>query len=111
MLTLSRDAAHTIHPLAGQGLNQGQGDAAVLVRTIENAVEHGADIGSLEALEAYNRDRWGTNNLMLGTVDKLHKLYRFDSGPMVSLRSFGLSAVDSFPTLKKFLMKSAAGVA
>ena len=111
MLIPFSDAAHTIHPLAGQGLNQGQGDAAALVRAIEVAVEHGVDIGSQEALEAYNSDRWATNNLMLGVVDKLHKLYRFDSGPIVPLRSLGLSAVGSFPILKKFLMKNAAGAA
>lgn len=47
----------------------------------------------------------------MGVVDKLHKLYRFDSGPIVPLRTLGLSAVDKIPTLKKFLMKTAAGAA
>ncbi|KAF2096645.1 ubiquinone biosynthesis hydrox [Rhizodiscina lignyota] len=110
-VALIGDAAHTIHPLAGQGLNQGQGDAASLVRAIKAAVEHGADIGSQEALDAYNRDRWAANNLLLGVVDKLHKLYQFESGPIVPLRSFGLSAVNRLPALKKFLMKSATGAA
>ena len=50
-------------------------------------------------------------HLLMGVVDKLHKLYRFETGPMVPLRTLGLAAVDRFPTLKKFLMKTAAGAA
>ncbi len=46
-VVLSSDAAHTIHPLAGQGLNQGQGDVESLAQTIEYAVRHGQDIGTL----------------------------------------------------------------
>lgn len=110
-IALIGDAAHTIHPLAGQGLNQGQGDAAALVRAIENAVQHGADIGSQQALEPFNSDRYAANNLLMGIVDKLHKLYRFESGPIVPLRTLGLAAVDRLPLLKRLLMRTAAGAA
>jgi ubiquinone biosynthesis monooxygenase Coq6 len=108
-IALVGDAAHTIHPLAGQGLNQGQADVASLVKTIERAVETGQDIGSQIALEEYNSERYAANNAILGVCDKLHKLYSFDSGPIVPLRSLGLSAVNKLGFLKGFLMNRAAG--
>ena len=108
-LALVGDAAHTIHPLAGQGLNQGQGDVASLLKTIEAAVETGQDIGSQICLEDYNSERYAANNAMLGACDKLHKLYSVGSGPIVPLRSLGLSAVDKLGFLKGFLMSRAAG--
>jgi ubiquinone biosynthesis monooxygenase Coq6 len=107
-IALVGDAAHTIHPLAGQGLNQGQADVASLVQTIKSAVETGQDIGSQLALEQYNSERYAANNAMLGVCDKLHKLYSFDSGPIVPLRSLGLQAVDKLGFLKGFLMRRAA---
>ncbi|KAI4128495.1 MAG: hypothetical protein LQ347_004166 [Umbilicaria vellea] len=108
-VALVGDAAHTIHPLAGQGLNQGQGDVASLVRTIENAVSHGQDIGTQMSLEPYNAERYAANHQLLGVVDKLHKLYSVQSGPLVTLRSWGLQAVDKMTPLKEFLMRQAAG--
>jgi ubiquinone biosynthesis monooxygenase Coq6 len=104
-----RDAAHTIHPLAGQGLNQGQGDVASLVRTIETAMQSGQDIGSSLSLEPYNSERYAANNTLLGVCDKLHKLYSFESGPIVPLRSIGLRAVNQLGFLKGYLMRTAAG--
>jgi len=103
------DAAHTIHPLAGQGLNQGQADAASLVRTIESGVLHGQDIGAQLSLESYNGERYAENNALLGVCDKLHRLYSVESGPIVPLRSLGLKAVDMMGPLKGFLMRRAAG--
>ncbi|KAH8725352.1 hypothetical protein GQ44DRAFT_653210 [Phaeosphaeriaceae sp. PMI808] len=108
-VALVGDAAHTIHPLAGQGLNQGQGDAAALVRTISHAVQTGQDIGSTLALESYNSERYAENNAMLGVCDKLHRLYSVESGPIVGLRSLGLRAVDALGPLKGFFMSRAAG--
>ncbi|KAF2831108.1 ubiquinone biosynthesis hydrox [Ophiobolus disseminans] len=108
-VALVGDAAHTIHPLAGQGLNQGQGDAAALVRTVSHAVQTGQDIGSTLALESYNSERYAENNAMLGVCDKLHRLYSVESGPIVGLRSLGLRAVDAMGPLKGFFMNRAAG--
>lgn len=108
-VALVGDAAHTIHPLAGQGLNQGQGDAAALVRTIEHAVSTGQDIGSVLALESYNSERYAENNAMLGVCDKLHRLYSAESWPIVGLRSLGLRAVDAMGPVKGFFMGRAAG--
>lgn len=108
-VALVGDAAHTIHPLAGQGLNQGQGDVESLVRTIQTAVTHGQDIGVQMSLEPYNAERYATNNMLLGVVDKLHKLYAVESGPLIPLRSIGLRAVNSMAPLKHFFMEQAAG--
>jgi ubiquinone biosynthesis monooxygenase Coq6 len=108
-ITLVGDAAHTIHPLAGQGLNQGQGDVESLVKTIEYAVEHGQDIGVRMSLEPYEAERYAANNVLMGVVDKLHKLYAVENGPIVGLRSLGLRAVDRMAPLKEFFMSQAAG--
>ncbi|KAH0544512.1 hypothetical protein FGG08_001411 [Glutinoglossum americanum] len=108
-IALVGDAAHTVHPLAGQGLNQGQGDIQSLAKTIEYAITHGQDIGAQLSLEPYASDRYATNNLLMGVVDKLHKLYGVQSGPVVALRSWGLQAVDAMGGLKGFLMRQAAG--
>ncbi|KAJ1331072.1 ubiquinone biosynthesis monooxygenase Coq6 [Microdochium nivale] len=108
-VALVGDAAHTVHPLAGQGLNQGQADVESLARTIEYAASHGMDIGAQLSLEAYNAERYAANHLLLGVVDKLHKLYSVGSGPLVPLRSLGLSAVNAMRPLKRFFMEQAAG--
>ncbi|KAL1840160.1 hypothetical protein VTJ49DRAFT_734 [Mycothermus thermophilus] len=108
-VALIGDAAHTIHPLAGQGLNQGQGDVQSLAKTIEYAVTHGQDIGVTMSLEPYLAERYAANHVLLGVCDKLHKLYSASSGPLVPLRSVGLSAVNALSPLKSFLMNRAAG--
>jgi ubiquinone biosynthesis monooxygenase Coq6 len=108
-VALVGDAAHTIHPLAGQGLNQGQGDVQSLAKTIEYAVTHGQDIGVTMSLEPYVSERYAANHVLLGVCDKLHKLYSVGSGPLVPLRSAGLSAVNALGPLKNFLMNQAAG--
>ncbi|KAK6062884.1 ubiquinone biosynthesis mono0xygenase COQ6 [Seiridium cupressi] len=108
-VALVGDAAHTIHPLAGQGLNQGQGDVESLVSAIEYSVLHGADLGTRMSLEAYNQERYAANHVLLGVCDKLHKLYSVESGPLVPLRSLGLSAVNAMKPLKNFFMGQAAG--
>ncbi|EKJ79756.1 hypothetical protein FPSE_00036 [Fusarium pseudograminearum CS3096] len=108
-VALVGDAAHTIHPLAGQGLNQGQGDAQSLVKTIEFAVSHGQDLGAQLSLESYNSERYAANHIILNVCDKLHKLYSIESGPLVPLRSVGLRAVNALGPLKSFFMEQASG--
>ena len=108
-VALVGDAAHTIHPLAGQGLNQGQGDVQSLAEAIEYAVSHGQDIGVTMSLEPYASERYAANHLLLGVCDKLHKLYSVGSGPLVPLRSVGLNAVNALGPLKSFFMNQAAG--
>ncbi|TVY20616.1 Ubiquinone biosynthesis monooxygenase COQ6, partial [Lachnellula arida] len=108
-IALVGDAAHTTHPLAGQGLNQGQGDVESLARTIEFGVAHGMDIGVRMSLEQYEAERYAKNHVLMGVVDKLHKLYAIESGPLVGLRSLGLRAVDALEPVKGFFMRQAAG--
>ncbi|CAF9933270.1 MAG: Putative ubiquinone biosynthesis monooxygenase [Heterodermia speciosa] len=108
-VALVGDAAHTIHPLAGQGLNMGLADVASLVRAIEYSVSHGGDIGVQGNLEAYESEMWMKNNRMLGVVDKLHKLYGVSWWPVVGLRSLGLGTVDKFNGLKGWMMSQAGG--
>lgn len=108
-IALVGDAAHTIHPLAGQGLNQGQGDVQSLAKTIAYAASHGQDIGAQMSLEPYNVERYAANHVVLGVCDKLHKLYSVGSGPLVHLRSFGLGAVNAMRPVKNFFMNQAAG--
>lgn len=107
-VALIGDAAHTVHPLAGQGLNLGLADAEALAKRIVNGVEHGMDIGTCWCLDDYNADRWAANNAMLGVVDKLQKLYSVGSGPVVWARSLGLDVVNRLGPLKGFLMNAAA---
>lgn len=65
--------------------------------------------GSIISLELYYSTQYFKNNLMLGVVDKLHKLYSTTSAPVVALRSFGLSAANTMGGLKSLIMKQAAG--
>ena len=110
-IALIGDAAHTIHPLAGQGLNMGLADSRSLASAIEDAVLHGADIGTeIGCLDKYNADMWMSNNRMLGAVDKLHWLYSAKSWPVVGLRGFGLRAVDALNPLKGWFMRQAGAL-
>ncbi|KAK9475412.1 uncharacterized protein V1510DRAFT_409118 [Dipodascopsis tothii] len=108
-VALVGDAAHTTHPLAGQGLNLGQGDVASLVTAIETALASGQDIGSVLALEPYWAERYPVNHVMLGVIDKLSKLYSVASGPLVPLRSVGLKLFNAVPWVKSFVMSQATG--
>lgn len=107
-VALVGDAAHTTHPLAGQGLNQGQGDVQSLAQTIEYAVAHGQDIGTQLSLESYASERYAANHIIMGICDKLHKLYSVESGPLIPMRSLGLKAVNALGPLKNFFMEQAS---
>ncbi|KAL8686887.1 MAG: hypothetical protein Q9218_006791 [Villophora microphyllina] len=109
-VALIGDAAHTVHPLAGQGLNMGLADVQSLANTIEYTVKHGGDIGDEMYLSRYNSEMWMQNNRMLGVTDKLHKLYGVGWGPLVGVRSLGLNLVDKMGPVKGWLMKQAGGI-
>ncbi|KAJ5109144.1 hypothetical protein N7456_005819 [Penicillium angulare] len=109
-VALVGDAAHVIHPLAGQGLNLGLADVASLSRTIEYAVSHGMDIGDLLTLERYSSERYLPNAKIGGACDLLHKMYTVPGqGPITWARSLGLDVIDKLPFVKSFLMKNAEG--
>lgn len=103
------DAAHTIHPLAGQGLNLGLGDVECLARCIAQTLRHGGDIGSYIALRPYASERYFENHKVMSAVDKLHKLYSSTLEPIVWARSVGLEVLNELDTVKAALMMDAGG--
>lgn len=107
-IALVGDAAHTTHPLAGQGLNMGQCDVEHLVDALSLACDRGVDIGEPLALEPYWKAAYLPNHLKLGVFDKIHKLYSCKSWPVVQLRSLGAAGVQNSETLKQILMHQAS---
>jgi 2-octaprenylphenol hydroxylase len=103
------DAAHTVHPLAGQGMNLGLADAACLAAEIEAGLAAGFDPGDLRVLRRYERRRKAENLKMLAALDALNRLFRLPAwaGP---LRALGLHAVDRSPPVKRLLMRQALGL-
>ena len=110
-LALAGDAAHGIHPIAGQGLNLGFKDAAALAETIVEADRLGQDIGALDVLEQYERWRRFDTVQMGVTTDVLNRLFSNDIGPLRTVRDVGLGLVERMPRLKEFFIKQAAGLA
>ncbi|KAI0369821.1 ubiquinone biosynthesis hydrox [Pilatotrama ljubarskyi] len=101
------DAAHTVHPLAGQGLNMGLGDVEALFRCIHKAVLTGADIGSRTALLPYARERYFENHKIMAACDKLHKLYSVTAEPVVWARSVGVEVLNELDSVKAAMMLTA----
>jgi 2-octaprenyl-6-methoxyphenol hydroxylase len=108
-LALVGDAAHAVHPLAGQGLNIGFRDVAALAETIVEAVRLGLDIGTAPVLERYERWRRFDSTFSATAMDGLNRLFSSDSAPLRALRDLGLGLVDRAPPLKRFLVREAAG--
>jgi 2-octaprenyl-6-methoxyphenol hydroxylase len=108
-LALVGEAAHVIHPIAGQGLNLGIRDLAVLAELIVDARRLGLDIGAPDLLARYERWR-RVDTLTLATVtDGLNRLFSNDVAPLRLARDVGLAAVNRLPPLKRFLMRHAMG--
>lgn len=109
-IVLVGDAAHRIHPLAGQGLNLGLGDIAVLAEVLVEASQAQNDIGAFRILRRYERWRRGSNALMLGAMDGFKRLFGSDNDVVRGLRNFGLEITDNVPVLKNRVMQYAAGL-
>jgi 2-octaprenyl-6-methoxyphenol hydroxylase len=108
-VALLGDAAHEIHPLAGQGLNLGLGDAAALAERIVDAVRLGLDPGSVAVLDGYDRDRRAATLAMTGMTDALNGLFSNESLPLRVVRDLGLGLVDRTPGLKRMFVEGASG--
>lgn len=108
-MALIADAAHGIHPIAGQGLNLGFRDIAALSELIGQAHEAGGDIGGQDILDRYERARRIDNMSMIAFTDGLNRLFGNDILPVRALRRAGLRAVAHFPPAKRFFMKRAMG--
>lgn len=109
-VALLGDAAHTVHPLAGQGMNLGLLDAAAMAAVIEDAALAGEDVGDLKVLRRYERERKGDNLAMLTVFDGLNRLFGLPDWA-APLRLFGLRAVESAYPVKRLLMQKALGLA
>jgi 2-octaprenylphenol hydroxylase len=110
-VALMGDAAHAIHPLAGQGVNLGLLDAAALTEVVLAARARASDPGSLPVLRRYERWRRGDNLLMMSAMDGFNGLFGNELGPVRWLRNFGLSVVNAAGPAKDLLMRHAAGLA
>ncbi|MBL4693698.1 MAG: FAD-dependent monooxygenase, partial [Magnetovibrio sp.] len=108
-LLLVGDAAHGMHPIAGQGLNMGLRDVAALVEVLYDAKQTGQDLGSSLVLEKYEKWRRFDNDLMLGVTDALVKIFSNDLEPLQLARDIGMATVNQMPELKKFFMRHAMG--
>ena len=103
------DAAHTIHPLAGQGVNIGFLDAATLAEVAIEAHQKGRDIASLHTLNKYQRRRKGDNVTMQLTMDAFKRTFGSELAPIRWLRRLGLNTVNNSDSLRKLFMQQASG--
>ncbi len=110
-LALIGDAAHGIHPIAGQGLNLGIRDAAALAEIIVDAARLGLDFGMLTVLEDYQRWRRFDNVALAGATDVLNRLFSSAFGPLRLVRALGLAAVNRFGPARRMFMREAMGLA
>lgn len=108
-LALVGDAAHTIHPLAGQGVNLGLADVESLITVIVEALNNKKDIGDLKVLRRYERWRRADNRSMLVAMDGLKRLFGSELAVVKDLRSVGLKLVNKITPLKNIIMQQAMG--
>jgi 2-octaprenyl-6-methoxyphenol hydroxylase len=109
-LALIGDAAHVIHPIAGQGWNLGVRDIAALAELLVDAHRLGLDLGSNNLLRQYERWRRFDSLTLTTVTDGLNRLFANDFPPLKLARDLGLAAVNHAPGLKRFFMRHAMGV-
>jgi 2-octaprenylphenol hydroxylase len=109
-MALIGDAAHAVHPMAGQGVNLGFLDAAALAEVLADSIGAGADPGDSGPLRRYERWRKGENLAMAAAIDLLHRLFSSQATPLALLRSRGLGLVDQSALIKRIFMLRATGV-
>jgi 2-octaprenyl-6-methoxyphenol hydroxylase len=109
-IALIGDAAHVIHPIAGQGLNMGLRDVAALAEAIIDGARLGIDVGAVTVLERYQRWRRFDTMAMGIATDGLNRLFSNNSDVLRLARDLGLGVVDRLPNLKEFFIREAAGL-
>jgi 2-octaprenyl-6-methoxyphenol hydroxylase len=105
------NAAHTVHPVAGQGFNLGLRDVAVLAELLHDAAAAGRDIGDTALLQRYASLRRRDTRAVAAFTDSLIRLFANDFPPAVIMRSLGLLALDTLPFAKRFLVRRTMGLA
>jgi 2-octaprenyl-6-methoxyphenol hydroxylase len=109
-LVLVGDAAHGLHPIAGQGYNLGVRDIAALVEVLIDTKRLGLDIGAADTLERYARWRRADNFTMVAATDLLNRLFSNDIKPIRLVRDIGLATVNRVPPLRRFFVRHAMGL-
>ena len=109
-LALIGDAAHSVHPIAGQGLNAGFKDIAVLAHIIQDAHHRGEDLGSLGVLKRYEEWRRFDSAQLAYSTDLFNKLFSNENEVLRLARNIGLKLLDSIPVAKRTIIKEAAGI-
>ena len=109
-LALIGDAAHTIHPLAGQGVNLGFLDAAVLAEVLLHALERGENLGDSKVLGRFERRRMPHNLAMMAAMEGFERLFQADPLPLRWLRNSGLNLVDGANEAKALFVRQALGL-
>lgn len=107
-VALVGDAAHRVHPLAGQGLNLGLGDVEELIRALRDKESY-RSAGDERVLRRYRRARAEPVWAMRAVTDGLHRLFKAEETPVVWARNLGMQVVDRVPALKRVLIEKAAG--
>jgi 2-octaprenylphenol hydroxylase len=109
-VALIGDAAHSIHPLAGQGVNLGFADAQVLAREVRRASLRGTDVGDLALLKRYQRQRKADNLAAMAAMEGFKRLFGSSLPALRLVRNKGMSGVNHIATLKNYLIKTAMGL-
>jgi 2-octaprenylphenol hydroxylase len=109
-LALIGDAAHTIHPLAGQGVNLGFLDAAVLAEVLRRAAERGENLSDPRVLSRYERRRMPHNLALMAAMEGFERLFQADRLPVRWLRNTGLKIVNQLPEAKALFVREALGL-
>ncbi len=108
-VALVGDAAHTVHPLAGQGVNLGMLDAAVLFDVLVNCMEKQQDYADIRHLRKYQRARRGENSLMINILDGFYRAFNTQPEPIAALRDSSMQLVDNQKMIKQAVMRYATG--
>jgi 2-octaprenylphenol hydroxylase len=109
-VALLGDAAHSIHPLAGQGANLGFADVEVLVDEVSRALTRGVDIGDISVLRRYQRRRKPDNLATMAAMEGFKRLFAADLLPLRLLRNLGMSTLNQQAAIKNALIKRAMGI-